>query len=342
MKKSNQTAAKKPHGGEARQPNKFSLNPSVLRTAAIFLCFSILGFFIYSNTLNGPFVFDDRVHIQENTNIRITELNFKNLLKAGSNKKGSISKRPIGFITLALNYYFHQYDPKGYHIVNIIIHILTGIILYAFIKTTLSLPSIKLKDNQAYAIALFAALLWLVHPLQTQSVSYIIQRLNSLSAMFYLLSFWLYLIGRLAEERQKNWLWFTCSVLAWILALGCKQIAVTLPFFVFLFEWYFFQDCRADWLKRNLKYFLLLLFLFGLAALLYLGLNPAEKMASIGDYARKEFTFLQRVLTQPRVVIYYLSLIFFPHPLLFFDQSGDNLNFPRHHHWPAGICFLPC
>ena len=143
MKKSNQTVAKKPRGDEERQTNKFSMNPSVLRTAAIFLCFSVLGFFIYANTLNSPFIFDDIKQIKKNTNIRITELNFKNLLKAGSNKKGSLSKRPVGFITFALNYYFHQYDPKGYHIVNIIIHILTGIILYAFIKTTLALPSVK-------------------------------------------------------------------------------------------------------------------------------------------------------------------------------------------------------
>ena len=64
MKKSNQTVSKIPSGGEARQTNKFPMNPSVLRTAAIFLCFSVLGFFIYSNTLNGPFVFDDKVQIK--------------------------------------------------------------------------------------------------------------------------------------------------------------------------------------------------------------------------------------------------------------------------------------
>jgi tetratricopeptide (TPR) repeat protein len=314
MKKSNQTAAKKPPGGEARQPSKFSMNPSILRTAAIFLCFSILGFFIYSNTLNTPFVFDDKVQIRGNTNIRMTELNVKSLIKAGSNKKGSLSKRPVGYITFALNYYFHQYDPKGYHIVNIIIHILSGIILYAFIKTTLSLPSIKFKDNQAYAIALFAALLWLAHPIQTQSVTYIMQRMNSLSAMFYMLSFWLYLKGRLAEERQKNWLWFACSGLAWILALGCKQIAVTLPFFVLLYEWYFFQDLSKAWLKRHLKY------LFGVSAfcillfLIYTGFSPWEKIQSFHDYARHEFTITQRLLTQFRVVNFYLSLIFFPLP----------------------------
>jgi tetratricopeptide (TPR) repeat protein len=314
MKKSEQTVDQKSRAGEAGQTVKFIMNPSVLKTAATFLCFSVLGFFIYSHTLNGPFIFDDKAKIRGNTNIRMTELNLENLLKAGSNKKGSLSMRPVGYFTYALNYYFHRYDLKGYHIVNIIIHILTSIFLYAFIKTTLSLPSIKFKDNQAYAIATFAALIWLVHPLQTQSVTYIMQRLNSLAAMFYVLSFWLYLKGRLAEERQKIWLWFACSCLAWILALGCKQIAVTLPFFALLFEWYFFQDLSKVWLKRHLKYLLGISAFCILLFLIYTGFNPWEKIQSLHDYARQEFTITQRLFTQFRVVILYLSLIFLPLP----------------------------
>jgi tetratricopeptide (TPR) repeat protein len=289
------------------------MKTSVLRTASIFLFFFVLGFFIYSNTFKSPFVFDDIARIQKNVNIRITELNFKNLLKAGSNKQ-SLRKRPVGYITFALNYYFHQYDPKGYHIVNIIIHILAGIILYSFIKTTLDLPSIKSKYARPHTIAFFAALIWFVHPIQTQSVTYIMQRLNSLSAMFYVLSLWLYLKGRLSEKKPKKWPWFTSSALAWFLALGCKQTAATLPFFIFLYEWYFFQNLKLDWLKQKLKYFFIILFLFGLVSFFYLGFNPIEKMSSIGDYSHGEFTIPQRVLTELRVVIYYLSLIFFPHP----------------------------
>jgi tetratricopeptide (TPR) repeat protein len=313
MKRNNQALS----GGSVEemmlQSNKLKMNRSISGAVLVVSLFFFTGFFIYSNTLESPFALDDIPRIKKNPDARITELTVENALKAAFGQK-SAKARPVGNLSFALNYYFHQYDVWGYHVVNIIIHILTGIVLYAFIKTTLSLPSIKLKDNQAYTIALFAALLWLVHPLQTQSVTYIVQRLNSLSGMFYLLSFWLYLKGRLAEEKQKKWPWLACSGLAWILALGCKQIAATLRLFICLYEWFFFQDCRSDWLRRNLKYFFLILFLFGLVALLYIGLKPVEKMASIGDYSLKEFTFLQRVLTQPRVVIYYLSLIFFPHP----------------------------
>jgi tetratricopeptide (TPR) repeat protein len=295
------------------QSNKFKMNSTILWGVLVVLLLTITGFSIYSNTLESPFALDDFHRIKNNPDIQISELTVENMLKAASGQK-SAKARPVGNISFALNYYFHRYDVRGYHVVNIIIHILTGIALFAFIRTTLNLPSVKLKDTEAYTIALFTALLWLTHPLQTQSVTYIVQRLNSLSAMFYLLSLWLYIKGRLAEEKRKKWQWFACSGLAWILALGCKQIAATLPFSVFLYEWYFFQDCKADWLRQNIKYIFLILFVFALIVLLFVGLNPVEKMASISDYYRKEFTLMQRVLTQPRVVIYYLSLIFFPHP----------------------------
>jgi tetratricopeptide (TPR) repeat protein len=286
---------------------------SSIKSIAIVLLFFILGFGIYSNTLEVPFHFDDTTRIQNNPKVRITEFTFNNLLEAAFNKKSS-KNRPVGNVTFALNYYFHKYNRKGYHIVNIIIHILTGIFLFFFINTIVNLPLLKPKYDHPYLLAFFAALLWLTHPVQTQSVTYIVQRQNSLSAMFYVLSFWLYLKARLADTKQNSWLWYANSGLAWILALGCKQTAATLPFLVFLFEWYVFQNFSADWLKRNLIYFLLLVFLFGLVAFLYIGLNPIKRLSSIGDYSRHEFTILQRLLTQPRVVIYYLSLIFFPHP----------------------------
>jgi tetratricopeptide (TPR) repeat protein len=111
-----------------------------------------------------------------------------------------------------------------------------------------------------------------------------------------------------------HYLWFAGSVLTWILALGCKQTAATLPFFIILYEWYFFQDLSREWLKRNLKYFLGTLIVFFLVAFLYLGVNPLDRIQSITDYAKGEFTFSERIMTQFRVVIYYLGLLLYPHP----------------------------
>ena len=218
------------------------------------------------------------------------------------------------FITFALNYGFNNYDVFGYHIVNITIHILSGFFLYLFVATTLKLPAIQSRYKQPNLIAFFAALIWLVHPIQTQSVIYIVQRTNSLAAMLFILSILFYAYARLTENNQKKWLWLIASVLTWLLSLGCKQITAILPLFVFLYEWYFFRDLSKVWLKRSLKYLLITGAFFMLLFLIYTDFSPWEKIQGLHDYAQHEFTITQRLLTQFRVVIYYISLIFFPLP----------------------------
>jgi tetratricopeptide (TPR) repeat protein len=296
-----------------RQPNSAAKNRSVLLILLVIFVFSVLGFLLYSETFDSPFIFDDSLRIAENPDIRITQLSIESILEAAFGKK-SAKTRPVGNVTFALNYYFHQYNVEGYHLFNIIIHILAGIFLFIFIQTTLNLPSLKTEVDHASMVAFFAALLWLVHPVQTQSVTYIVQRLNSLAALFYVLAFWLYVKGRLAKQRSKKWGWFCSAMLTWILALGCKQNAAALPFFVFLYEWYFFQDFSTTWFKSNLKYLVFAVVLFGVVAFLYLGLEPWEKINKLNDFSKGEFTLVERIFTQPRVIVYYLSLIFFPHP----------------------------
>ena len=306
------------------------VNRSITKQISIFLLFIILGFGIYSNTLNVPFIFDDESRILNNPNIRVTT--FSDIGKAAFSKY-SAQNRPFGNITFALNYYLHQYNLKGYHVVNIIIHVLTGIFFYLFIKTTLSVstpqsvnPSTPESLDPSF-IAFGAALAWLVHPVQTQSVTYIIQRMNSMAAMFFVLSFFLFLKGRLSSENKKRWAWFAGSAVTWLLSLGCKQISATLPFFIFLYEWYFFQDLSKDWLRRHLKYLFGVALLFGFISFLYLGLDPLEKILSLDAYARHKFTFTERVLTQFRVVVYYLSLLFYPHP----SRLNLDYDFPLSH-----------
>jgi len=291
----------------------WSCTPNAVKTALIVLMFFGLGFLIYSNTFQSPFLFDDKIRIVENPAIRMNQLTFNNLWNAAFGKK-SAKSRPVGNISFALNYYFHKDAPAGYHLVNIIIHVVSGILLWLFLKKTLQLISVRSDFISRDGIALLGSLLWLVNPLQTQSVTYIVQRLNSMAAMFFMLSFLFYLNGRLQSRTGRRWGWFLGSALAWFLALGCKQNTATLPFFIFLYEWYFFQDLSRDWLRRNLKYFIIILAVFTIIAFIFLGPKPIEKLSSISDYANKQFTLTERLMTQFRVVIYYLSLIIFPNP----------------------------
>jgi tetratricopeptide (TPR) repeat protein len=287
-------------------------NNFLIRTREIAILFSFVAlvFLIYANTLHSPFILDDKTNIRQNRNIRLSQISTEDLWKAGF--QGHCEYRPIPNISFALNYYFHRYDLRGYHLVNILIHITTGIFLYLFLKITLNLPSQRGR-NQIYAWAPFlTALIWLVHPIQTQSVTYIVQRMNSLATMFYILSLLLYAKARLVEKPGPRALFFGGCLLAGLLSLGSKQIAATLPFFIFLYEWYFYQDLSRTWLKRHVLPLVGVLLLFVVLTLIFLGINPLEQI--LASYQNRDFTLGQRVLTQFRVVIFYLSVLIFPHP----------------------------
>ncbi len=296
-----------------------------IREILVIFFLAVLVCLIYSNTLGTPFIFDDKFRIQDNTHIRLTQLTLGGIAEAGF--ESGDNRRPIPYITFALNYYFHQYDVWGYHLVNIVIHIITGIFLYLLIKSTLGLPTLRSKYETYKWLPFLATLIWIVHPLHTQSVTYIVQRMNTMAAMFYVLSLYLYIRARIAERKSKKWTLFSGCVLSGVLALGSKQSAATLPLFIVLYEWYFFQDLSKDWLRRHLKYFFAIAVLIGLIAAIYLGANFWEKLLSIRDFASKEFTFTERVLTQFRVVIYYISLLIIPHP----SRLNLDYDFPLSH-----------
>ena len=285
------------------------------------LAILIIG--IYSNTLEAPFVFDDNMNIQNNRSIQLTTFTIEKIVRAGF--EGHSSNRPFANISFALNYYFHQYHVTGYHVVNILIHITTGIFLYLFVRTTLRLPLLHYKDTTTTWIAGFTVLIWLVHPLHTQSVTYIVQRMNSLAAMFYILSMLLYAKARLSVAPRQQWVLFAGCTLAGILALGSKEIALTLPFFLLLYEWYFFQDLSFVWFKRYFLSFGGFLILLVLLVWAYMGTDALHNILFVaGDF---DFTLTERVLTEFRVIIVYLRLLLWPHP----SQLNIDYDFPLSH-----------
>jgi Flp pilus assembly protein TadD len=311
----------------------------------LLLMLAVCTFFVYTRSIKGPFVFDDTINIRDNLNIRLTTLTFDRIIKAGIESPSP--HRPVANISFALNYYFNGYDTAGYHLINILMHILTGIILFYLIKITLELLSAqKLKfrfetnilpdtpngashnvtdlristspysfsqgSNELLFLSFFTAFIWLVHPIQTQTVSYLVQRSNCMAAMFYILSFLFYVKARLSNLKGKKLALFLGCIISGILSLGSKEIAATLPFFIFLYEWYFFQDINFGWLKRNSIYLFCFLGIVTLLLFFYMDGHPIERILS--TYNHRDFTLQQRVLTEFRVIIYYISLILFPHP----------------------------
>jgi len=164
----------------------------------------------------------------------------------------------------------------------------------------------------SYKVSLFAALLFICHPIQTQSVTYIVQRMTSMAGMFYLLSFVLYIQGRLSPGYPR-FIYFGGMVLSYLLGVFSKENAAILPFFIALYEFYFFQ--KGELTPRNKKTVLgLVLSLLILGGIGFFIWGQRYIQVTIEGYQTRTFTMAERVLTQSRIVLYYLTLLIYPYP----------------------------
>jgi len=267
-----------------------------------------LALLAYANTFNVPFIYDDINNILANTHIRMTAVTIEDIAAVFNSPS---AKRPFANLTLALNYYLNRYQVGGYHLINLLTHIVTALLIYLVSGQTL-----RLCGKKSNLAPILASSLWLVNPVNTQSVTYIIQRMNSLATMFYMLTLFLYIqarkTGMAGRASMGRYIFYVFCLLAGLCGLASKEIVATLPLMIFLYEWYFFQRLDIPWLKRKLPWIALIMGLVLVPAAFYLGPGPLEKILSA--YAKHNFTPVQRLLTEPAVIIYYIGLLLFPHP----------------------------
>ena len=113
-------------------------------------------------------------------------------------------QRPVSYFTFAMNYYFDGLDVFGYHVVNFFIHYIASVFLFLFIYNTLKLPVLEGRyERHAYSIALLATLFWAINPVQVMAVTYIVQRMASMAAMFYIMAMYFYLKGRMGIRHGR-------------------------------------------------------------------------------------------------------------------------------------------
>jgi len=293
---------------------KHHLLSLLLITAAGSLC--------YAGTLDAPFIFDDFTNIVDNAHIRLSEIRLDAIAEAGWQSPSH--RRPVANISFALNYLFGGYDVRGFHIANIFIHIINSLLVYAFSLALLrdrvdagagnrlrnSLPFDR--HGLSYGIPLLAGLIFAIHPVQIQSVTYIVQRMNSLATLFYLASFLLYRSGRITLAQPKRYLPWSVGFLFWILALGAKEIAITLPVAVGLYEWFIVRDLRIGWTRIHAIAVAGVICLLATVTAIVVGESVYSGI--ISSYEGRDFGIMQRLLTQPGVIVLYISLVLFPHP----------------------------
>ena len=302
--------------GEADHP------PMSFLKKPVFAGFLILasGVLAYSNSFRVPFTFDDYSSIVGNYLLR----NPGNYLP-GAPGYEQYPLRFAGYLTFALNHRFGGLDVAGYHIVNLVIHLSNALLAYAMVRLAFRTPRMagSRLAPRAGTVALLCGLLFVVHPVQTQAVTYIVQRLTSLASLFYLLAVVLYAAGRLRMEEGGGWKrglpWLAGSVLSAVLAMKTKEFAFTLPLAVSLFEISFF---RGAW-NRRILYLLPVLLTLPIIPLgvLSAGKPAGELLSDVSgqmrlqtDISRPDYLF-----TQFRVIVTYLRLLVLP--------IGQNLDY---------------
>jgi len=222
--------------------------------------------------------------------------------------------RPLAMLTFALNYYWGQDNVFGYHALNLLFHILTAWILFALIFNLYKSPVLKHNQREtAFFISLLATVLWALNPIQTQTVIYIVQRMAVMTTMFYLSALLCYIKARLSDQDKTRFLYFSASCLCFLAALGSKENAITLPLVIIVFEFIFFQNNISSGTMK--RYMLLALFagviIFAAAVTLFL---QGDLLQIFKGYNNRFFSLSERLLTEPRIVLYYLSQIFYPIP----------------------------
>ena len=274
----------------------------------------ILILTIYSNTFQSSWHMDDSVNILQNRQLHLKSLTWnsiKHTFFAHPNQKGKFF-RPIACVSFALNYYMGGLNVFGYHLVNILIHMVSAAFLFLFIYNTLSLPLVNGKKVlNAYAVALLATLFWASHPIQTQAVTYIVQRMASMAGMFYIMSMYFYLKGRTAIGWRRKTLFFACCLFSGLMAVGCKENAIMLPMSIYLFDLLLIQGVSKNVLRKNVKIVLAVLLLTLFTGMIYYVFSQKDDPV-FHRYGFRAFTLGQRLLTEPGVILLYLSLIFYP------------------------------
>lgn len=276
-----------------------------------------LAFFAYFPGTSGYFTFDDTINIVDNPRIKIQLLDFLNLKQAALSGDAGILGRPLSVLSFSLNYYFSGLSPYHFKLTNIVIHLLNGICVYAL--TLLILETCRQRDltefSQAYArwISLAVASAWLLHPLNLTGVLYVVQRMTSLAALFTLLGLISYLHGRQQlASRKAGWgLILASFALFTPLAAFSKENGALLPVFMLIVESVFFRfQAPSTGARRTL------MALFGISVLLpfvalmmYSIANPAWLT---GGYSLRDFTLAERLMSEARVMWFYMQTILAP------------------------------
>jgi tetratricopeptide (TPR) repeat protein len=262
----------------------------------------LAGLAAYCNSFTKAFVLDDMIWINHNPSLPDAAAYIRLMIG-----------RPLIGLSILLNYRLGGFQVGGYHAFNLAIHLLAGLTLFGIVRRALLLERWQGRfSRSAPWLALTIALWWLVHPLNTQAVTYIIQRCESLMGLFYLLALYAVLRGFEARTGARRRWWYAGAVAAGVCSALAKEVSATIPLVVLLFDWMFLAGSFRQLVRQRWGLYLGLGLIWATnAACLALGPKTADLKASFGY---RDITPMQYLMTQSQVILYYLRLCFYPWP----------------------------
>jgi Flp pilus assembly protein TadD len=267
-----------------------------------------VGLLAYHNSFTSPFVFDDVGSIQQNPTIHRLWPIWQAL--SPPHWRGfTVAGRPLVNLSLAINYALDGMEVRGYHALNLAVHILAGLTLLGVVRRTLLQPGLRERFGAAAnGLALATAVLWTVHPLQTESVTYIVQRAESIMGLFYLATLYFFIRGVLSARPR---LWYSLCVAACALGMASKEVMASAPLMVMLYDRTFLsRSFREAWRRRRPLYLALA------SSWIVLGCLLLFTRSGTNDTANG-IVWWRYLLTEPGVILHYLRLSLWPHPLCF-------------------------
>jgi hypothetical protein len=263
--------------------------------------------------LNGGFVFDDYPNIVFNEPLHVTTLKWDDWLAAIFSSMSSDLQRPLAMLTFALNHYFTGLNPWPMKLVNVGIHLVNTLLVFGLTRAILrSVPTAPVDQLRRAWMALAVAALWALAPINLMAVLFIVQRMESLCHSFVIAGLWLYVIGRQRQlAGRQGWRHILVGLGAGtVFGLLSKESAVLLPLYAFLTEifLFYFRDAAG---RRDFR--LSMLYLLGLAVPALLGGGwLLQRSLQAGSFGSREFNLVERLLTEPRVVLDYLHWTLLP------------------------------
>ena len=279
----------------------------------------------YSNSFAGVFVFDDDTAIVSNPSIRSL---WPLTAAMTAPRDTTLAGRPVASLSFALNYAAapaavrntfsdgpdgleaarFRSNVRGYHAANLLIHLLTALVLFGVTRRTLSTERMSPRfGDHAHVLGFFVAAIWAVHPLTTAAVTYIVQRVESLMGLLYLVT----LYAAIRTLSTPGWRWPAVSAAACALGMATKEAMVTAPVMVLCWDRLFLEGPWRSILARRWGLYAALSASWLLLAWI---MSAAPRAASVG-FGLHGVTSWDYLLTQSEVIAHYLRLAFVPWPL---------------------------